>query len=453
MTLRTQNSERGDGVNVAEKLKILANAAKYDASCSSSGSARAGKDGFGSAAMAGICHSWSADGRCISLLKVLMSNSCVYDCAYCVNRASANPPRATFTPEELASLTVEFYRRNYIEGLFLSSGVCRSPDYTMELMIKTLELLRNDYRFYGYIHLKVIPGASPELISRAGLLADRLSVNIELPSRESLKLLAPQKERAGLVRPMRNIKALKVQNADEKKHFKSAPTFAPAGQTTQMIVGATGESDLDILRLSKGLYSSFDMKRVYFSAYLPVSTSPLLPGREKPIELRREHRLYQADWLMRFYKFDAEEILDRAGSSNLDPALDPKCAWALRHPEFFPVEVNTADYEMLLRIPGVGVKSAQRIVRARRLASLGTDDLRKMGVVMKRAQYFLTVRGRYAGAVAPDSLLLREILSERRDMAQLSLFGDASAPALPSGITLSDSTASAVRELAAPVEW
>ena len=428
-------------MTVAEKLKILANAAKYDASCSSSGSARAGKDGFGSAAMAGICHSWSADGRCISLLKVLMSNSCMYDCAYCVNRASADPPRATFTPEELADLTVEFYRRNYIEGLFLSSGVCRSPDYTMELMVKTLELLRYEHRFYGYIHLKVIPGASPELINRAGMLADRLSVNIELPSQESLKLLAPQKERAGLVRPMKNIKALKIQNAEEKKLFKSAPTFAPAGQTTQMIVGATGESDLDILRLSKGLYSSFEMKRVYFSAYLPVGSHPALPGREKPIELRREHRLYQADWLMRFYKFDAEEILDRSEESNLDPSLDPKCAWALRHPEFFPVEVNTADYEMLLRIPGVGVKSAQRIVRARRLAHVGPEDLRKMGVVMKRAQYFLTARGKYVGAVSPDSGFLREILTERRDMAQLSLFGDPTMPALPAGMTLSDSTA------------
>lgn len=440
-------------MTVAEKLKILANAAKYDASCSSSGSARAGKDGFGNAAMAGICHSWSADGRCVSLLKVLMSNSCVYDCAYCVNRATATCPRATFTPEELATLTVEFYRRNYIEGLFLSSGVYRSPDYTMELMVKTLELLRYEHRFYGYIHLKVIPGASPELINAAGMLADRLSVNIELPSQQSLKLLAPQKEKAGLVRPMRNIKDLKIQNAEERKLFKKAPKFAPAGQTTQMIVGATGESDLDILRLSKGLYSTFEMKRVYFSAYLPVGSHPLLPGRDKPAPLMREHRLYQADWLMRFYEFDAEEILDRSSEANLDPSLDPKCAWALRHPEFFPVEVNTADYEMLLRIPGVGVKSARRILQARRIAHINAEDLRKIGVVMKRAQYFLTAKGRYVGAVSPDSEMVREILVERQTMPQLSLLGDASQPALPSGITLSDSTAAVLPMLyGSPVE-
>lgn len=441
-------------LDLMEKLKILGNAAKYDASCSSSGSARAGKDGFGDAAMCGICHTWAADGRCVSLLKVLQSNACMYNCAYCINRATSNCPRATFSPEELADLTVEFYRRNYIEGLFLSSGVYRSPDYTMELMTKTLELLRRKHKFYGYIHLKVIPGASPEAIRAAGLLADRLSVNIELPSQQSLKLLAPQKEKAGLVRPMRNIRALKEQNADERRLFRHAPTFAPAGQTTQMIVGATGESDLDILRLSKGLYSSFEMKRVYFSAYLPVGSHPLLPGRDKPAPLLREHRLYQADWLMRFYRFDAEEILDRAHADNLDTAVDPKCAWALNHPEFFPVEVNTADYGLLLRIPGIGVKSAQRIVRARRLASVRLEDLRKMGVVVKRAQYFLTANGRYGGSAPPDSPMLHEILSERRAFPQMSLFGDPNIPALPAGLTLSDSTAAILPTLlaASPVE-
>lgn len=440
-------------LDLMEKLKILGNAAKYDASCSSSGSARAGKDGFGDAAMCGICHTWAADGRCVSLLKVLQSNACMYNCAYCINRATSNCPRATFSPDELADLTVEFYRRNYIEGLFLSSGVYRSPDYTMELMTKTLELLRHKHKFYGYIHLKVIPGASPEAIRAAGLLADRLSVNIELPSQQSLKLLAPQKEKAGLVRPMRNIRALKTQNAEERRLFRHAPTFAPAGQTTQMIVGATGESDLDILRLSKGLYSSFEMKRVYFSAYLPVGSHPMLPGRDKPAPLLREHRLYQADWLMRFYRFDAEEILDRANADNLDTAVDPKCAWALNHPEFFPVEVNTTDYDLLLRIPGVGVKSAQRIVRARRLAPVHLEDLRKMGVVVKRAQYFLTANGRYGGSAPPDSPMLHEILSERRAFPQMSLFGDASQLALPSGLTLSDSTAAVLPLLAAsPVE-
>lgn len=440
-------------LDLMEKLKILGNAAKYDASCSSSGSARAGKDGFGDAAMCGICHTWAADGRCVSLLKVLQSNACMYNCAYCINRATSNCPRATFSPDELADLTVEFYRRNYIEGLFLSSGVYRSPDYTMELMTKTLELLRHKHKFYGYIHLKVIPGASPEAIHAAGLLADRLSVNIELPSQQSLKLLAPQKEKAGLVRPMRNIRALKTQNAEERRLFRHAPTFAPAGQTTQMIVGATNESDLDILRLSKGLYSSFEMKRVYFSAYLPVGSHPMLPGRDKPAPLLREHRLYQADWLMRFYRFDAEEILDRANADNLDTAVDPKCAWALNHPEFFPVEINTADYDLLLRIPGIGVKSAQRIVRARRLAPVHLEDLRKMGVVVKRAQYFLTANGRYGGSAPPDSPMLHEILSERRAFPQMSLFGDPSIPALPAGLTLSDSTAAVLPLLAmSPVE-
>jgi len=434
-------------MEVAEKLRILSGAAKYDASCSSSGSARAGKNGFGNAAMAGICHSWSADGRCISLLKVLMSNSCMYDCAYCVNRSSNDCERATFTPRELARLTEEFYRRNYIEGLFLSSGVVRSPDYTMELMTETLRILREEYRFYGYIHLKVIPGASPEAIHAAGMLADRLSVNIELPSERSLGMLAPQKHRAGIVAPMTRIRDEKLQNAEERKLFRSAPTFAPAGQTTQMIVGATGESDLDILRLSKGLYQGFNMKRVYFSAYLPVVPHPLLPGADKPAPLLREHRLYQADWLMRFYSFDAEEILDRAAGANLSDELDPKCAWALRHPEYFPVEVNTAPYEMLLRVPGIGVVSARRIMSARRVGRIDLETLKKTGVVMKRARYFVTAAGRFAGGLDPADPRLFDTLSERRPMQQLSLFGDPYAMALPAGMTVSDSTRAAVSDL------
>jgi len=431
-----------------EKLKILGDAAKYDASCSSSGSGRAGKDGFGNAHMAGICHTWAADGRCISLLKVLMSNACIYNCSYCVNRCENNTPRAAFTPEELACLTTEFYRRNYIEGLFLSSAVVRSPDYTMELMLKALRILRNEYRFYGYIHLKVIPGCDPRLIYEAGLLADRLSVNIELPSESSLKLLAPQKQKPAILSPMDSIKALKLQNAEERKLFRSAPLFAPAGQTTQMIVGATPDTDLAILKLSKSLYKRYQMKRVYFSAYIPVGNHPVLPGPDKPAPLLREHRLYQADWLMRFYKFDADEIVD-GNHPNLDADVDPKCSWALRHPEFFPVEVNSADYEMLLRVPGIGVKSADRIVAARRHRKLDPEDLRKMGVVMKRAQYFVTAKGRYIGSVPYDSPLLRDILAERLPFAQMSLFDPPGAPLLREarGLSLSDSTLAALNTL------
>ncbi len=436
-------------METSEKLRILGNAAKYDASCSSSGSGRAGKNGFGNAAMAGICHSWSADGRCISLLKVLMSNACVYDCAYCVNRRSNDCERATFTPEELAGLVEEFYRRNYIEGLFLSSGVVGSPEYTMELMIKALRILREERRFYAYIHLKVIPGAPRELIHEAGLLADRLSVNIELPSERSLGLLAPQKHRAGIVKPMMRIRDEKLQNAEERKLFRSAPVFAPAGQTTQMIVGASGESDRDILRLSKGLYSAFGMKRVYFSAYMPVVSHPLLPSAEKPAPLMREHRLYQADWLMRFYQFDAEEIFDRSEDGSLDSRFDPKCAWAIRHPEYFPVEVNTAPYELLLRVPGIGVKSARRIVRARRYGSVTMETLKKTGAVMKRARYFVTAAGSFTGGVDPADPRLAELLCERAPVRQLSLFDDIEGrgQAVPVGLTVSDSTRAALADI------
>mgnify|MGYP001169658311 FL=1 len=435
-----------------EKLRILGDAAKYDASCSSSGSGRAGKDGFGNAHMAGICHTWAADGRCISLLKVLMSNDCIYNCAYCVNRRENDVPRASFTPEELAALTAEFYRRNYIEGLFLSSAVVHSPDYTMELMIQTLRILRKSYRFYGYIHVKVIPGSDPMLLYEAGLLADRLSVNIELPSEKSLKLLAPQKKKDAIIRPMESIKQNKLQNAEERRLFKSAPMFAPAGQTTQIIIGATPDTDFTILQLSKNLYRRYNMKRVYFSAYIPVGRHPILPGPDVPTPLLREHRLYQADWLMRFYQFDADEILD-SNNPNLDPYLDPKCAWALRHPDLFPVEVNTADYELLLRVPGIGVTSARRIVEARRHKKLDLDDLRKMGCVMKRAQYFVTAKGRYSAPVPPDNPLLRDILVEGTPYPQMSLFDAPETPLLQSAgkLSLSDSTLAALQSLPLPL--
>jgi putative DNA modification/repair radical SAM protein len=434
-----------------EKLKILGDAAKYDASCSSSGSGRAGKDGFGNAHMAGICHTWAADGRCISLLKVLMSNDCMYNCSYCVNRRSNDVPRATFTPEELAALTSEFYRRNYIEGLFLSSAVVFNPDYTMERMVQVLRILRKSYRFYGYIHLKVIPGCDPLLLYEAGLLADRLSVNIEMPSEKSLKLLAPQKKKDAIIKPMESIKLNKLQNTEERRLFKSSPMFAPAGQTTQMIIGATPDTDFSILQLSKSLYRRYNMKRVYFSAYIPVGRHPVLPGPEKPAPLLREHRLYQADWLMRFYQFDANEIVD-SENPNLDPDLDPKCAWALRHPEFYPVEVNTADYEMLLRVPGIGVTSARRIIEARRHKKLEPEDLRKMGCVMKRAQYFVTAKGRYTAPVPLDSPLLRDILVERTPYPQLSLFDTPSTPLLQSAgrLSLSDSTLAALQTVPLP---
>ncbi len=442
---------KSDGVNdvLEEKLRILGDAAKYDASCSSSGSGRAGKDGFGNAHMSGICHTWAADGRCVSLLKVLMSNSCVYNCSYCINRRENNTPRATFTPEELASLTTEFYRRNYIEGLFLSSGIVVSPDYTMELMIETMRLLREVHRFYGYIHIKVIPGSDPDLIYRAGLLADRMSVNIELPSEASLKLLAPNKKRKAILAPMNSIKQSKLQNTEERMLFKSAPMFAPAGQTTQMIVGATPDTDFTILSLSKQLYKRYEMKRVYFSAYMPVGNHPILPGPDQATPLLREHRLYQADWLMRFYQFDADEIVSD-DHPNLDVDLDPKCSWALRHPEFYPVEVNTADYELLLRVPGIGVKSARRIIAARRLKKLDPEDIRKMGAVLKRAQYFITAKGKYIGSIPQDSPLIRDVLVERLPMAQMSLFDPPNISALPphsSRLALSDSTLAVLNTL------
>lgn len=415
-------------MELMDKLEILADAAKYDAACTSSGLDRAGRPGtIGSTTLAGCCHSFSADGRCISLLKVLMTNVCAYDCQYCVNRRSNDLPRAAFTPRELCELTMGFYRRNYIEGLFLSSAVLVSPDYTTERMIEALRLLREEYRFGGYIHAKAIPGADPRLTYRLGLLADRMSVNIELPSAGSLALLAPDKRKENILTPMGQIRDGISLASRERKLCRHAPRFAPAGQSTQMIVGATPESDRQILTLTQGLYDKYHLKRVFYSAYMPVSNSPLLPAPQNfQPPLLREHRLYQADWLLRFYHFRAEELLDEA-APNLDPRLDPKCTWALRHLEFFPVEVNRADYEALLRVPGVGVRSARRILAARRVGPLTFEGLKRLGVVLKRAQYFLTCSGKpLTGLRVREDGLLRHLaaLDAPREpvMEQLSLF-------------------------------
>ena len=360
-----------------------------------------------------------------------MTNCCIYDCKYCVNRRSNDTRRTAFTPEELADLTINFYRRNYIEGLFLSSGVFRSPDYTTELMIKSLRLLREKYRFNGYIHAKAIPGTSPELVEQLGLLADRLSVNIELPSEAGLNLLAPDKTKKAILSPMRQIQVRNNENREELVKYRYAPKFAPAGQSTQLIVGATADSDFHILRLTQNLYDRYQLKRVFYSAYVPVVEHALLPSKEVKPPLLREHRLYQADWLLRFYKFRAEELLDESNPS-FDTRVDPKCSWALAHLDFFPVEVNTADYETLLRIPGIGIVSAKRILKARRVSSLHIDDLKKLGVVMKRAQYFLTASGKMAEGLrfSPDSLLRNLIAAERPLLPQgqpeqLSLFDSA----------------------------
>ena len=418
-------------MDVLEKLTILTDAAKYDAACTSSGGNRTARKGYignTSSSVAGCCHSFSADGRCVTLLKVLMTNCCVFDCKYCVNRRSNDTKRATFTPQELADLTISFYRRNYIEGLFLSSGVLRSPDYTTELMIKALRILREEYRFNGYIHAKAIPGTAPELVEQLGFLADRMSVNIELPSEAGLRTLAPDKTKQAILSPMRQIQVRGKQSKEELVKYRHAPKFAPAGQSTQLIVGATADSDFHILRLTQGLYDRYRLKRVFYSAYVPVVEHALLPSKDVKPPLLREHRLYQADWLLRFYGFRAEELLD-AQHPDFNPLVDPKCSWALAHLDFFPVEVNTADYEALLRIPGVGVTSAKRILVARRAGRLRVEDLRKMGVVMKRAQYFLTASGKRAEGLlfTPDSLLRNLIAAERpllpgAEPLQLSLF-------------------------------
>lgn len=373
-----------------EKLKILAESAKYDVSCASSGTSRRNmKQGIGNAAGWGICHSFTEDGRCVSLLKIMLTNNCMYDCAYCINRRSNDLPRATFSVMELVELTIEFYRRNYIEGLFLSSGVVRHPDYTMERLVRVAKDLRLIHRYNGYIHLKAIPGASRELINEAGLYADRLSVNIEICNEKNLQLLAPEKDHRSVFTPMHYIHQGVLENKEDRKKFRTAPRFAPAGQSTQMIIGATCESDQEILRLSSALYQQPTLKRVYYSGFVPVNAyDKRLPMLKQP-PLVRENRLYQADWLMRFYQFKADEIVDDA-YPDLDLEIDPKLAWALRHPEKFPVDINKADYELILRVPGIGVKSAKLIVASRRFGKLGIYQLKKMGIVMKKAQYFIT---------------------------------------------------------------
>lgn len=418
-------------MDLQEKLTILADAAKYDAACTSSGVRRASRPGMignTSSSLAGCCHTFSADGRCVTLLKVLMSNYCVYDCKYCVNRCSNDTPRAAFTPEELAELTIGFYRRNYIEGLFLSSGVIRDPDHTMELMIRALRILRERYRFNGYIHAKTIPGASPELVTTLGMLADRLSVNIEMPSEAALTKLCPHKTKDAILRPMGQISAQVKQNKEELAKYRHAPQFAPAGQSTQMIVGASGETDRHILLLSESLYARYRLKRVFFSAYVPVVEDRNLPSLDTKPPLLREHRLYQADWLLRFYGFSAKELLDEA-NPNFNEALDPKCCWALQHLDFFPVEVNTADLETLLRVPGIGPVAARRILVNRRVAVLGFDALKRLGVVLKRAKYFITCNGKRDTRLAlqPELLLPTLAAVERpalpkTELEQLSLF-------------------------------
>ncbi len=377
--------------NVLNKLKVLAESAKYDVSCSSSGTVRKNSvGGLGNTVGGmGICHSFSEDGRCIALLKIMLTNNCIYDCAYCINRRSNDIRRATLTVEELVDLTIEFYRRNYIEGLFLSSGVINNPDYTMERMTRVVKELRLAHGFNGYIHMKSIPGASRELIDEAGLYADRMSVNLEIPTEVNLKLLAPEKDHRSVYKPMKYIQQGVLQNKEDRKKFRKTPRFVPAGQSTQMIVGATNERDKDILRVSSILYQQTQMRRVYYSGFIPVNSYDKRLPALKQAPLVRENRLYQADWLMRFYQYRADEIVDDA-YPDLDLEIDPKLAWALRHPEFFPVDINKADYSLILRVPGIGVKSAQFIVMSRRHGRLNASHLKKIGVVMKKAQYFIT---------------------------------------------------------------
>ena len=422
-------------MTLGEKLEILSDAAKYDVSCTSGGTERKGDgEGMGNCRKAGICHSFSADGRCISLLKILFTNECIYDCKYCVNRSGNDVVRTSFTPEEVCTLTMEFYRRNYIEGLFLSSGVLKSPNYTMELLYTVLYKLRHEHNFQGYIHVKAIPGADYRLIQITGYLADRMSVNIELPTAESLRLLAPHKTRKNILAPMRFVQQMSAENQYEIQTYRHVPKFVPAGQSTQMIIGATPESDYQILHVAESLYKKFDLKRVFYSAFIPVNEDKNLPSvKEQRPPLLREHRLYQADWLLRYYHFEAGELLDEE-NPNFNAYLDPKCFWALRHLEEFPIEINYAAYDMLLRVPGIGYKSASRIVKARRMGMLDFEDLKKMGVVLKRALYFITCKGKMMYPIRMDEdyitrnlLNTKEKLPEGADgmsFRQLSLFDD-----------------------------
>ena len=422
-------------MDLMKKLEILADAAKYDVACTSSGVDRKNDGtGIGNCVKAGICHSFSADGRCISLLKILLTNECIYDCKYCVNRRSNDVPRASFTPKEVCDLTIGFYRRNYIEGLFLSSGVVGNPDLTMELLYQTLYKLRTEYHFQGYIHVKAIPGASPELIEKTGYLADRMSVNLELPTEEALKVLAPQKKRERMLMPIRQVQTMRKSNKEELILYRHAPKFVPAGQSTQMIIGAGGETDYQIMKMAEGMYRNYEMKRVFYSAFVRVNDDSHLPALPGGPPLLREHRLYQADWLLRYYGFETKELLSE-DKPDFNVFLDPKCDWALRHLDLFPVEIMRADYQTLLRVPGIGYKSAQRIVRARRLGSLDYESLKKMGVVLKRAIYFITCRGKQMYPMKlEEDYILRNILDGKERLQagipqdvtyqQLSLFDD-----------------------------
>ena len=437
-----------------DKLTILADSAKYDVACTSSGASRTARAGtVGSCYAPGCCHAFTADGRCVSLLKVLMTNCCSFDCGYCVNRKSNDIPRATFAPRELAELTMEFYRRNYIEGLFLSSAVLGSPDYTTERMLAVLRLLRGEYRFGGYIHAKAIPGTSPELVQQLGYLADRLSVNVELPSERSLNLLAPDKGRHSIFRPMKQIAVSGAASREELTLYRHAPKFAPAGQSTQMIVGASPETDYHILKLTEGMYQKYSLKRVFYSAYIPVAEDTRLPALDTKPPLLREHRLYQADWLLRFYGFKAEELLDEKRPF-FNVMLDSKEDWAVRHLECFPVEFNRAPYADLLRVPGIGVKSARRILSARRSTKLTFQDLKKLGVVMKRAVYFITCGGRmmYPTKLEED-YIVRNLTdpkerirfgSDGMSYRQMTLFDDGM---FPNGVRQEEVLPAAVGEL------
>lgn len=410
---------------VLEKLRILADAAKYDASCSSSGSKRANKGkGLGNSDGVGICHSYTEDGRCVSLLKILFTNYCIYDCAYCVSRSSNDIQRAAFTVEEVIDLTLNFYRRNYIEGLFLSSGIFKSADYTLERMVRVARELRKKHNFNGYIHLKAIPGASDELLHEAGLYADRLSVNIELPSESSLKKVAPEKNYNDIITPMNYLSDEKVRYQDEKKHFRQTPTFLPAGQSTQLIVGASPETDFQILHLADDLYKQQRLRRVYYSGYVPIATDNRVPVLSAP-PLQRENRIYQADWLLRFYQFTVNDIVSQS-HPNLDLEVDPKVSYALRNPHLFPVDINRADYEMILRVPGIGIKSAVKIVKSRVHQRVHVDHLRAMGVVLKRARYFISCPGLPAIKKDYEPQQLRQLMlttGKSQTAPQLSLFG------------------------------
>lgn len=398
---------------ITEKLHILSDAAKYDVSCSSSGSKRKNEGGLGNGNGTGICHAYTEDGRCVSLLKILLTNHCIYDCAYCVSRKSNDVKRAAFTVDEVVQLTINFYRRNYIEGLFLSSGIFSNPDYTMERLVRIAKKLRTEEKFFGYIHLKTIPGASEALIQEAGRWADRLSINIEMPTEKSLALLAPDKNRKDMLTPIKYLRNEIIKYKEEKKIFRSTPNFAPAGQSTQMVIGATPESDMEILGIANYFYSKMNMKRVYYSGYVPVSTDSRLPAMGSPVPVMRENRLYQADWLLRFYGFKVEEIVNPSHPF-LDLDIDPKLGWAINHPDIFPVDINIADAELIKRIPGIGLKSAGKIIKARKFSTLNFEHLKKIGIALNRAKYFICASGDFERKTYSPRDLKRMIVTDMK---------------------------------------